>query len=241
MRAGTRYLGHVTGYQPTYSLNSHFTIARLSRKTHRNNILYTKNSIIETKLLKVLKVFLLCLSLPKKNNLIVKRPEFLPQFLSQFGVSLQNLLLPVGLGNTWKGVDGWVGVVRERGRERERERERERKREKERERERSTNLYNTKGGGGNGIREISTRRLGITQELTDTSIQPIRTRYLGQVTSYQPISDQHFLIPYLDTGSVQPSHRRTPAWNPSKQGNHCQPASRPIVQRSLEEPQPTGR
>ena len=32
------------------------------------------------------------------------------------------------------------------------------------------------------------------QELTDTSKQPIRTRYLGHVTGYPPIRDQHFLI-----------------------------------------------
>eukprot|EP00116_Pleurobrachia_bachei_P006770 sb/3467032/ len=32
------------------------------------------------------------------------------------------------------------------------------------------------------------------QEPTDTSKQPIRTRYLGHVTSYQPIRDQYFLI-----------------------------------------------
>eukprot|EP00116_Pleurobrachia_bachei_P004707 sb/3464969/ len=32
------------------------------------------------------------------------------------------------------------------------------------------------------------------QEPTDTSKQPIRTRYLGHVTGYQPIRDQYFLI-----------------------------------------------
>eukprot|EP00116_Pleurobrachia_bachei_P010707 sb/3470969/ len=32
------------------------------------------------------------------------------------------------------------------------------------------------------------------QESTETSKQPIRTRYLGHVTGYQPISDQYFLI-----------------------------------------------
>eukprot|EP00116_Pleurobrachia_bachei_P018147 sb/3478409/ len=31
------------------------------------------------------------------------------------------------------------------------------------------------------------------QEPTETSKQPIRTRYLGHVTSYQPIRDQYFL------------------------------------------------
>eukprot|EP00116_Pleurobrachia_bachei_P014955 sb/3475217/ len=32
------------------------------------------------------------------------------------------------------------------------------------------------------------------QEPTHTSKQPIRTRYLGHVTGYQPIRDQYFLI-----------------------------------------------
>ena len=32
------------------------------------------------------------------------------------------------------------------------------------------------------------------QEPTDISKQPIRTRYLGHVTGYQPIRDQYFLI-----------------------------------------------
>ena len=32
------------------------------------------------------------------------------------------------------------------------------------------------------------------QELTDTSKQPIRTRYLGHVTGYPPIGDQYLLI-----------------------------------------------
>eukprot|EP00116_Pleurobrachia_bachei_P015765 sb/3476027/ len=32
------------------------------------------------------------------------------------------------------------------------------------------------------------------QEPTETSKQPIRTRYLGHVTGYQPIRDQYFLI-----------------------------------------------
>eukprot|EP00116_Pleurobrachia_bachei_P012840 sb/3473102/ len=32
------------------------------------------------------------------------------------------------------------------------------------------------------------------QEPADTSKQPIRTRYLGHVTGYQPIRDQYFLI-----------------------------------------------
>ena len=34
----------------------------------------------------------------------------------------------------------------------------------------------------------------MNQEPTDTSKQPIRTRYLGHVTVYQPIRDQYFLI-----------------------------------------------
>eukprot|EP00116_Pleurobrachia_bachei_P016258 sb/3476520/ len=32
------------------------------------------------------------------------------------------------------------------------------------------------------------------QEPTETSKQPIRTRYLGHVTGYQPIRDRYFLI-----------------------------------------------
>ena len=32
------------------------------------------------------------------------------------------------------------------------------------------------------------------QESTESSKQPIRTRYFGHVTSYQPISDQYFLL-----------------------------------------------
>eukprot|EP00116_Pleurobrachia_bachei_P003645 sb/3463907/ len=35
---------------------------------------------------------------------------------------------------------------------------------------------------------------GSNQEPTETSKQPIRTRYLGQVTGYQPIKDQYFQI-----------------------------------------------
>eukprot|EP00116_Pleurobrachia_bachei_P015562 sb/3475824/ len=34
----------------------------------------------------------------------------------------------------------------------------------------------------------------IKQEPTDTSKQPIKTRYLDHVTGYQPIRDQYFLI-----------------------------------------------
>ena len=32
------------------------------------------------------------------------------------------------------------------------------------------------------------------QELTESSKQPIRTRYLGHMTGYQPIRDQYLLI-----------------------------------------------
>eukprot|EP00116_Pleurobrachia_bachei_P017439 sb/3477701/ len=73
-----------------------------------------------------------------------------------------------------------VTLTREREREREK---RDRERERERERER---LY---------LGLLS----GTDQEPTDTSKQPIRTRYLGHVTGYQPIGDQYFLIPaYLN-------------------------------------------
>eukprot|EP00116_Pleurobrachia_bachei_P007639 sb/3467901/ len=43
--------------------------------------------------------------------------------------------------------------------------------------------------GWNGTRYLTSNR-----EPTDTSKQPIRTRYLGHVTGYQPIRDQYFLI-----------------------------------------------
>eukprot|EP00116_Pleurobrachia_bachei_P008365 sb/3468627/ len=36
--------------------------------------------------------------------------------------------------------------------------------------------------------------LNVSQEPTDTSKQPISSRYLGHVTGYQPITDQYFLI-----------------------------------------------
>eukprot|EP00116_Pleurobrachia_bachei_P018899 sb/3479161/ len=36
--------------------------------------------------------------------------------------------------------------------------------------------------------------LHLKQEPTETSKQPIRTRFLGHVTGYQPIRDQSFLI-----------------------------------------------
>eukprot|EP00116_Pleurobrachia_bachei_P015641 sb/3475903/ len=38
------------------------------------------------------------------------------------------------------------------------------------------------------------REVGTHQEPTNTSKQPIRTRYLGHMTGYQPIRDQYFLI-----------------------------------------------
>eukprot|EP00116_Pleurobrachia_bachei_P017881 sb/3478143/ len=44
----------------------------------------------------------------------------------------------------------------------------------------------------------------IQQEPTETSKQPIRTRYLGHVTAYQPIRDQYFLIRSVpDNGHAQ--------------------------------------
>eukprot|EP00116_Pleurobrachia_bachei_P012258 sb/3472520/ len=43
------------------------------------------------------------------------------------------------------------------------------------------------------------------QEPIDTSKQPIRTRYLGHVTGYQPIRDQYFLV-----RSVPASHYHSP-------------------------------
>eukprot|EP00116_Pleurobrachia_bachei_P018652 sb/3478914/ len=49
---------------------------------------------------------------------------------------------------------------------------------------------------GEGRDEIIRWGFGVTseQEPTDTSKQPIITRYLGHVTGYQPIRDQYFLI-----------------------------------------------
>eukprot|EP00116_Pleurobrachia_bachei_P008489 sb/3468751/ len=49
----------------------------------------------------------------------------------------------------------------------------------------------------------------ISLEPTETSKQPIRTRYLGHVTSYQPIRDQYFLIwsvPDLETCQSLPGN-----------------------------------
>eukprot|EP00116_Pleurobrachia_bachei_P012356 sb/3472618/ len=59
-----------------------------------------------------------------------------------------------------------------------------------------------KGKGEGGLvlfgfqgREVYTgNHLGRDQEPTETSKQPIRTRYLGHVTTDQPIRDQYFLI-----------------------------------------------
>eukprot|EP00116_Pleurobrachia_bachei_P011626 sb/3471888/ len=42
------------------------------------------------------------------------------------------------------------------------------------------------------------------QEPTETSKQPIRPRYLGHVTGYQPIRDQYFLIRSSDPDLVPP-------------------------------------
>ena len=37
-------------------------------------------------------------------------------------------------------------------------------------------------------------QITLVQEPTEFRKQPIRTRYLGHVTGYQPIRDQYFLI-----------------------------------------------
>eukprot|EP00116_Pleurobrachia_bachei_P017697 sb/3477959/ len=45
------------------------------------------------------------------------------------------------------------------------------------------------------LKSLSSNRGGIVVwEPTETSKQPIRARYLGHVTGYQPIRDQYFLI-----------------------------------------------
>eukprot|EP00116_Pleurobrachia_bachei_P013320 sb/3473582/ len=46
------------------------------------------------------------------------------------------------------------------------------------------------------VRVTQNRASSVRQRLepTETSKQPIRTRYLGHVTGYQPIRDQYFLI-----------------------------------------------
>ena len=43
------------------------------------------------------------------------------------------------------------------------------------------------------VQHVETQTAAMSQEPTDTSKQPIRTRYLGHVTGYQPIRDQYFL------------------------------------------------
>eukprot|EP00116_Pleurobrachia_bachei_P001816 sb/3462078/ len=48
------------------------------------------------------------------------------------------------------------------------------------------------GVAGGGWRSLPLRNL--EQKPTETSKQPIRTRYLGHLTGYQPIRDQYFLI-----------------------------------------------
>ena len=41
---------------------------------------------------------------------------------------------------------------------------------------------------------VLTKKTGTSQELTESNKPPIRTRYLGHVTGYQPIRHQYFLI-----------------------------------------------
>eukprot|EP00116_Pleurobrachia_bachei_P016425 sb/3476687/ len=48
----------------------------------------------------------------------------------------------------------------------------------------------------------------VYQEPTDTSEKTIRTRYLGHVTGYEPIRDQHFLI-----RSIPGVDREIATWN----------------------------
>eukprot|EP00116_Pleurobrachia_bachei_P005180 sb/3465442/ len=62
---------------------------------------------------------------------------------------------------------------------------------------------------------------GINQELTETSKQPIKTRYLGHVTGYQPIRDEYFLIRSVPVSSTEavnfiPLYKDTPIYF------HCQ-------------------
>eukprot|EP00116_Pleurobrachia_bachei_P010051 sb/3470313/ len=56
--------------------------------------------------------------------------------------------------------------------------------------------YTTSSGGSKSpsTQLISCTVISPKQEPTETSQQPIRTRYLGHVTGYQPIRDQYFLI-----------------------------------------------
>eukprot|EP00116_Pleurobrachia_bachei_P004481 sb/3464743/ len=58
------------------------------------------------------------------------------------------------------------------------------------------------------------------QEPTDTSKQPIRTRYLGHVTGYQPIRDQYFLLPSL-TSNQQSVKRYDLAAYPNRSALIC--------------------
>eukprot|EP00116_Pleurobrachia_bachei_P017069 sb/3477331/ len=62
----------------------------------------------------------------------------------------------------------------------------------------------------------------IQQEPTETSKQPIRTRYLCHVTGYQPIKDQYFLIRSVST------QRDTYAVVGSTSYSHC-PLSASLV------------
>eukprot|EP00116_Pleurobrachia_bachei_P016967 sb/3477229/ len=65
----------------------------------------------------------------------------------------------------------------------------------------------------------------VTHLPTDkTVLQPIRTRYLGHVTGYQPIRDQYFLIP--DTYLVH----HTVATDLAT----CHPADKTVLQLPLE-------
>ena len=41
---------------------------------------------------------------------------------------------------------------------------------------------------------VLTKKTGTSQELTESNKPPIRTRYLGHVTGYQPIRHQYFLV-----------------------------------------------
>ena len=53
------------------------------------------------------------------------------------------------------------------------------------------------GGPGATIvveRVLSNNLMHVNQESTQSSKQPIRTRYLGHVTGNQPIRDQYFMV-----------------------------------------------
>eukprot|EP00116_Pleurobrachia_bachei_P016545 sb/3476807/ len=47
----------------------------------------------------------------------------------------------------------------------------------------------------------------------ETSKQPIRARYLGHVTGYQPIRDQYFLIGSVQCLIIVPCWRRLTPWH----------------------------